>query len=668
MHTSLSLPPAGLLLAVLALLAFGAASLRAEEVIVTSTLDSSGTTNSCPPSCCENLGTTTTSATYSSATPAGIAPRKTRFGISSLATWAVTPTLACTAATYKVYVSKGTTASCPSDIHVKIVATSGCTLYDTNGVAAPLGIGTPAFQKNASVNVWTPVFMISNSSPTPTITFSWASGGFDRWYMDEVRFEGLCCPCCGVVPPVGITGPLAAGQTNVNATAVSFGATNVTVYANRTIIIGVTNYPPGFAAGTVTVPTIPLVKGDIITATQTKLSAAGVPCTSDQPLSGPIVGSGSPKLILSLGCQKSTSLTGPIGTPTPNPGTDTLYWVKATGTVFGLPGSPPLGGWEVTPSQCWQTLYFDWQTDPCRAWLGNVAYTETNAFAVLESLAIGIDNDDLDSGPYDLYVDRILNGTNVIADFEGFTNDAPNVNVANPNATTMPPPSFFLGAPMSTRIAQDNVFSGTNSCRVQWQFADNNPIRWCRLLFNQPPLVYPQLDTHQPVTVRLLALPVGQSTGQEFNGTVSAITNTTPLCPGGTVGLGVTVTGSGPYTYQWYDNGLPTVTTRTWQNSLPFTATAGPYSVVVSDGTCSASPLPVTLNLAVQAVTIGNLIGTTLTYGGGNGCQFVLLQSSSVDAPLSTWTRVQTNTLLPGSFTIPAVGTGYAVFYCIQSK
>jgi hypothetical protein len=79
-------------------------------------------------------------------------------------------------------------------------------LYDTNGVAAPSGVETPAFQPGASVNVWTPVCIITNNSVTPTITFSWASGSFlpnfDRWYMDEVRFETL-----GAIPatPARIT-------------------------------------------------------------------------------------------------------------------------------------------------------------------------------------------------------------------------------------------------------------------------------------------------------------------------------------------------------------------------------------------------------------------------------------------------------------------------------
>jgi len=112
------------------------------------------------------------------------------FGITNTATWTVTPTLGTSPGAYRVYVSKGATVSCSPDIHVRLVATSGCTLADTN-YAAQTEIDTPAFQQEASLNVWTPVAVITNSSKTPTITFSYASGGYSRWYMDEVRFENL---------------------------------------------------------------------------------------------------------------------------------------------------------------------------------------------------------------------------------------------------------------------------------------------------------------------------------------------------------------------------------------------------------------------------------------------------------------------------------------------
>ena len=65
--------------------------------------------------------------------------------------------------------------------------------------------------------------------------------------------------------------------------------------------------------------------------------------------------------------------------------------------------------------------------------------------------------------------------------------------------------------------------------------------------------------------------------------------------------------------------------------------------------------------------TISNIIGATLTYGGGAGAQFVLLKSSSVAAPLGGWTRVHTNFVTPNTFTVPA-GSEAAAFYRIKSE
>ena len=57
----------------------------------------------------------------------------------------------------------------------------------------------------------------------------------------------------------------------------------------------------------------------------------------------------------------------------------------------------------------------------------------------------------------------------------------------------------------------------------------------------------------------------------------------------------------------------------------------------------------------------------TLSYSGGSGSQFVLLQTNNVAAPLSLWTRVQTNTSSPGTFTITP-GADPQEFYQIKSE
>src|ERR1035437_1442183 len=383
MYTSKSPPPVRLLLAVLALLAFGAASLHAEDVIVTSCTDGSGTLRSCPPSCLIGLGSTTTTSPYSTATPAGVAPRKAAFAIVSTASWEIEPTLSQTGIGYKVYVSKGTTGSCPSDLIVNFTAVSGCGLADTNG-AAQTSVTTLAMARGTvaagpyGINLWIPVCIITNQVTNPRIKIAFTSCGSalasaNRWYMDEVRFESLD-PCAGVASQPTVTGPLAAGSNYVIVTGVAIKATNITVYANLSTQIAVTNKANGFGSSVVRVdlpsPTV-LNRGDTITATIIATNSVGGTCPSTPAVSGPIVGSGGPKMIISLGCQHNASLTGPIGTATSSPGPDTLYWVTATGTASGLSATAPVGGFEVFPSECWQTLTFNWQTDPCLNWFGD---------------------------------------------------------------------------------------------------------------------------------------------------------------------------------------------------------------------------------------------------------------------------------------------------------
>jgi hypothetical protein len=180
--------PASLLLALAGLLAFSTARIRAEDVIVTGCTGSGRTAY--PPSSAYDLGTATLYPSASSAVPAGASRSQTIYGVTNTAAWKITPNLASHPGVYRVYVSMGATYNCSTNIVVKVVATSGCALADTNYIPQT-EIYTAAFQSNACLNVWTPVAIISNSAANPTITFTYASGASNRWYMDEVRFENL---------------------------------------------------------------------------------------------------------------------------------------------------------------------------------------------------------------------------------------------------------------------------------------------------------------------------------------------------------------------------------------------------------------------------------------------------------------------------------------------
>lgn len=639
------------LLSTLTLLAFITSPLLAEDVYVTSCIGTA-TLNSCPPSCPVNRGTSTLTTSVSSA-PGPAARDRAAFAVTTTASWGVTPTLAQSSGAYRIYVTKGTSGNGSPDLVVSLTAIGG-NLADTNGNAAA-SIPLASFQSTAPNNAWTFVGFITNSTTTPTVTFTYVSGAAaatgGRWYMDGVRFENLD-PCTGVAPLAGVTGPLAAGQTTVNVTSVAAGATNVAVFADG-VQIGHTNFAGGFAAGTVAVPTSALVQGTEITANQTKVNGVGGACTSQLPASGPLVGGGAnPKISIALGLLQNAALTGPVGANTSGAGT--AYWLKASGTVGGASATAPVGGQELIPDQCWELVTFNWATDPGRNWQANTALTDTNAYAALESLAIAID--DTDSGPYDIYVDDIKNGDTVIEDFENHTNGAPNITFVAPNVATLPiPGTTFLDSPNSSAISQNHVYEGTNAYRIQYQFKDTNAVRWARVLANASiGKKFPQLDTSKPVSMRILVLPVGVTTDHKFNGTVSEITNSKPAYTTGTNTIGVTVTGAGAYTFQWTFAGNPITdaTNATYSVGDPNglgSGDNGVYSVTVSDGTCAEThsvnlvvtdPVPTITNQPThQIVNVGNTAVFSVGADGHVPTGYPLSyqwQSNSVDIPGET--------------------------------
>ena len=76
-----------------------------------------------------------------------------------------------------------------------------------------------------------------------------------------------------------------------------------------------------------------------------------------------------------------------------------------------------------------------------------------------------------------------------------------------------------------------------------------------------------------------------------------------------------------------------------------------------------------TVNPSQSATTISNIIGTTISYGGGAGAQFVLLGTNNAAAPLANWPRLATNPTTPGNFTVPATGSSASMLpYRIKSE
>jgi hypothetical protein len=71
---------------------------------------------------------------------------------------------------------------------------------------------------------------------------------------------------------------------------------------------------------------------------------------------------------------------------------------------------------------------------------------------------------------------------------------------------------------------------------------------------------------------------------------------------------------------------------------------------------------------APTPVRLTRIAATSVEYTGGSGARFILLKWSSLGNALSGWERLATNSVTPGSFPIPAVGTGSSAFYAIVSE
>jgi hypothetical protein len=100
---------------------------------------------------------------------------------------------------------------------------------------------------------------------------------------------------------------------------------------------------------------------------------------------------------------------------------------------------------------------------------------------------------------------------------------------------------------------------------------------------------------------------------------------------------------------------------QTWQPSF-----AGPHPVTLEPWSNLVPPTPVTITSIKPLVGPGAQV--QITYTGGSGSQFVLLKSTSITAPRSSWARVATNPTTPGTFIIPALGSEDTVFYSIKSE
>jgi len=551
-----------------------------------------------------------------------------RYAFTGTPVLTLTPTLIA-GAMYAVEISHVLANASPN--LVVNVSYSGCT-----GTAS----STTVFDNTVSSPNWERVGTITvNAGVTnPSVIFTYASGTLagsgGRWYSDAFRFINLSDPCVSSLPQLTtVNGPLFAGQTYVDVPAVTNVATAVTVYANG---VQIGQKTTGISNGVNRVTTSPLVKGQVITVTQSNDAEV----ESCRPGTGPLVGGGAnPRIRISVSIRQatnSTMLTGPIGA---NGGILTLplKFLGATNTIGGS-GNAPSGGKVFYPSNEWQTVSFlrgpnpASPVDPTFAWANSDGTSQLKYdFGVLESVGLAID-DLTDTGPFDIYIDDFKNGDVLIQNFEAAANGANTVLFNQPSASGSTDP-FLLSQPPGTyspdisKVSNATADTGTNSLHVNWQFKDTAPPNWVRLIAQGSDTPNPQLDLRLPISFRMLLLPVG-STVTSLPPVIVSDLQDQVIFQGSSPTLTVSVHGSQPFGYQWRFNGNPlpnaTNSSLTLTNVQP--SDAGNYSVDVSNSINTAHSR--TAAVTVAATTLSSAM--TPLWHLATGSRYYLANDNSL--------------------------------------
>jgi hypothetical protein len=141
----------------------------------------------------------------------------------------------------------------------------------------------------------------------------------------------------------------------------------------------------------------------------------------------------------------------------------------------------------------------------------NPSAAETNnlpgSWGILESInfapeALG------DTGPFDLYIDNLQNGTTTWQTYEGAVAGTQEVSFRAPtfSGTTG---GNLLAEPNQSIVSNGAADTGTKSLRVRFQWANTNSTRWLRLTTSG--VGNPLVNLDEPISFRVLLLPVNQS-------------------------------------------------------------------------------------------------------------------------------------------------------------
>jgi len=423
----------------------------------------------------------------------------------------LSPTLGLTGGVYKVYhVFSSAAGNVSTNILLGVTNTAGCTLSFTNTdkFRSSFGLVSGGF------NQWQLLGYLTNNidTSTPTMTFFFEGGEVNagqnnRLLVDTFLFVSDSCTDIG---RVGLSGAPVVGDTNIVVTGVDASATSVKVYQydNGTWTM-VGEKTTGIVAGDNTVTVSGLIKLGQLQATQTLGGQEG--CLWGVP-TGVVVGQRNPAVRMALSLRDTTNnvigLRGFFGAAN-------IHFLGVTNRLGSAPGYP---GKVIYPSNSvWQTVTFERgpdyanPIDPSIKWnsgSGDPAGTVnvmTETYYAIDAIAFVIE-DLTSTGPHDLYIDSIQNGSTTFYTMEPAPAGSTDFGFRAPSfsGTTS---GRLAGAPNSTAVANNAAYEGTKSLRIQWAWNSTANDRWLRLTPNG--VGDPVVDVSQPITIRFLYVPNG---------------------------------------------------------------------------------------------------------------------------------------------------------------
>jgi len=552
------------------------------------------------------------------------------------------------AGVYRIDVTLAAAATSASgDIEVSVWFTN-CTGTVVSGKAGSPANTTTNFQYASAsatpLNVWRTVGYLTNNvgMSQPTVCFQYYSGtvtSSKRFFADAVLFTYMGDLCPQVAAPA-VNGPLAAGQTSVFVQNILPGATNINIYK-------VTGTPATYeriggiaspVAGTVNSVGVSsaLNKDDLIIATQTR---NGIESCKETPTPARVGGGANPAggLRVAFNIRENVN-AGPIVGSDGGTGGD-VFFLGSASRVGGAFGAAPDEGQIITPSQDWQSVTFTRGVDPASTvdkvycWSTTGQEALDGNYGVLDSIAFAI-NDLTDTGPYAVYIGKVINGGKVIQDFSGATNGQPTVMFSLPgelgtaaqtgNLLAQAPGAY---SPNVSVVVNTNGGTSGKSALISWQWNNTLPATWVQLLTRGTGTPNPVVDLRQPITVEMLLLPVGTANGRAALD-VTPITNNA-VWTTSDVTMRVSTPEAGA-TYQWYQGNTATATAIDGATSSSYTINGmysgnnGVYTVAVTAGgrvnTRSAylyalDPIPTITNQPVNAIVAPGFTGTALSVG-----------------------------------------------------